>query len=165
MINPEIARNIISLEAKAMQDNLIVLNNLLINLGQEKSKLRPALGGWTILELICHLNDFEAIFLSRLKAVVKKGLATLPTRTVEAEKEARSKYLDKDLLEVLAKFGLARAKSIKYLEQINPNDLGKLGIHPQYGNLSLLELILRFSAHDVNHIKQITNILKEHNEI
>ncbi len=165
MINSKIAKNVISLELKAMQDNLIIYQNLLTNLSQEQSKLKLSKGGWTILEVICHLNDYEAIFLNRLKAVVNKNLAELPFRTEKEEKLAQSKYLTKDLVKVLKEFGSSRAKSINYISSINPNDLGKLGIHPQYGNLSLLELILRFSAHDVNHLKQITNILKEHNEI
>ncbi len=165
MSDSQILQNIVNLQIKAMQDSIIVYKNIIANISPKNSRLKLAKGGWSILEVVCHLSDYESIFLARLDVVVKHEKPNLPVRTSELEARAQSKYPDKNLARTFLQFEGSRKKSINYIKQINPSDLTRQGIHPVYGNLSLVELITRFSSHDINHLKQITNILKEHNEI
>ena len=165
MFNSQIAKNVIVLQLKTMQDNLTIYKNVLSNLSSKQSKLRLAAGGWSIEEIVCHLSKFESIFLARVQLVIKENMPDLAVASTKPKELTSTKHKNMSLADCLKEYELNRIKSIEYIEQINPNDLSKIGIHPQYGQLSLLELILRFSAHDVNHLKQITNIFKEHNEI
>ncbi len=165
MLHSQIAEQVIAVQINTMQDNLIIYKNLLSNLSSKQSKSSLAAGTWSIEEIVCHLSEFESIFLARVQLVIKENMPDLAVASTKPKELTNSKHKNRSLADCLNEYELKRKKSIEYIEQIDPSDLSKIGIHPQYGRLSLLEIILRFSAHDINHLKQITNILKEHNEI
>jgi DinB superfamily len=63
-----------------------------------------------------------------------------------------------ELLEALAKL---RQKNIGILESWNLSDeqLNLKGIHPEIGEVSLKQLLATWLVHDLNHIRQIVNVM------
>jgi hypothetical protein len=74
----------------------------------------------------------------------------------------------KTLPELLEEFKKIRTSSIDKLKklQINEGDLGKTGIHPTFGQVTLSQLLSTWVVHDLDHISQISRIMaKQYKEL
>jgi uncharacterized damage-inducible protein DinB len=67
----------------------------------------------------------------------------------------------KSLSQLLEEFKVLRAKGIEQLrsKNITQEDLGKRGIHPFFGSVSLSQLLAAWVVHDLNHIGQISRVM------
>ena len=63
---------------------------------------RPVAGKWSTLEVVCHLADFEPIFVDRMKRVLALGDAPLLLAADENQFFAALRYHDRDVDEELA---------------------------------------------------------------
>ena len=52
------------------------LRKLVAGLSAEQVRARPIPGKWSILEVICHLSDFEPVYLDRLKVILVQDRPT-----------------------------------------------------------------------------------------
>ena len=61
----------------------------------------------------------------------------------------------------LRRISYSRRKNLAYLrsKNITENDLGKVGIHPKVGSVTLRNLLATWVAHDLNHLSQINRVL------
>ncbi len=68
---------------------------------------------------------------------------------------------NKSLNQLLDEFELLRADNIKKLQamSISDDDLALTGIHPEFGRVTLQELISTWVAHDLGHISQISRVM------
>ena len=163
-MNTAFSEKLILSEIALMQDSNTIINNLVANLSKGQLFYKPSTDSWCILEVVCHLNDFEKIFQKRINQVLYSNYPLLFSREENAEKAARLSYVGQDLNTVLEELNLARAQSILTIQAIDPNSLYKLAKHNIYGDLSLYDIIKGFAIHDINHIKQISALLKGHSE-
>ena len=67
----------------------------------------------------------------------------------------------KTMNQLLEEFIVSRRKNLAYLrsKNITENDLGKVGIHPKFGSVTLRNLLATWVAHDLNHLSQINRVL------
>ncbi len=67
----------------------------------------------------------------------------------------------KTLSQLLDEFKAVRQKNITYLKAKNLTeaDLGKKGIHPAFGEVSLKQLLSTWTVHDLNHLAQISRVM------
>lgn len=67
----------------------------------------------------------------------------------------------KTLNELLTSFNKLREENIRHLLAMNisENDLDKEGVHPEFGNVSLKQLLATWVTHDLGHIAQITRVM------
>ncbi len=72
-------------------------------------------------------------------------------------KEEQSKSIES----LLEEFTNLRNNNLKDLEQLNilEKDFDKTGIHPEFGEVSLSQLIATWVAHDLGHIVQISRTM------
>jgi hypothetical protein len=70
-------------------------------------------------------------------------------------------YGDKTIAELLAKFSAVRQDSLKQLSSVdlNPVTLSKKGIHPEFGEVTLSQLLSTWTVHDLDHINQISRVM------
>lgn len=70
-------------------------------------------------------------------------------------------YQDKSIDELLKKFAAVRKNSIKELSSIEFNEttLSRKGIHPEFGEVTLSQLLSTWTVHDLDHINQISRVL------
>ena len=64
-------------------------------------------------------------------------------------------------------FKRARARSLRDLDelQLTPGDLGRKGRHPDFGQVTLGQLLATWTIHDLNHLGQIVDVLaRQHAE-
>lgn len=67
----------------------------------------------------------------------------------------------KSVVQLLEEFKLLRSKNIAILKemQITETELNKMGIHPEFGHVSLKQLISTWLVHDLDHFYQITRVI------
>ncbi|HLK28911.1 MAG TPA: DinB family protein [Puia sp.] len=70
----------------------------------------------------------------------------------------------KSLEDLLEEFKIIRKKNINILHSLNITDadLEKKGIHPAFGEVTLVQLLSTWVAHDLNHIAQIARVMAKH---
>jgi len=76
-------------------------------------------------------------------------------------------YNDRDIHELLAKFSNVREESLKQLRSIELNEktLSRKGIHPDFGEVTLSQLLSTWTVHDLDHINQISRVMaKQYND-
>ncbi|MCA9736612.1 MAG: DinB family protein [Gemmatimonadota bacterium] len=68
---------------------------------------------------------------------------------------------DRTLPELLDAFATLRAENLRALTalELGPADLARTGIHPEFGEVTLAQLLATWVAHDLGHIAQIARVL------
>jgi uncharacterized damage-inducible protein DinB len=123
-------------------------------LSREQLLARPIEGKWSSLEVVCHLADFEAVFVDRLTAVIAENEPTLPGRD-EQKYAARLAYHERDLEEQLRLIEACRGHVTRILRTLGDADLARKGIHTEAGPLTLEQLLGRIINHIQHHVKFI----------
>jgi uncharacterized damage-inducible protein DinB len=116
--------------------------------------------GWTALEVLCHMRDYESIFFERLSLTVEEDLPPLPNPNPD-ELAAERRYNEQDLATVYDEWTAQRTKLLDYLENLDEAAWGRQGDHPRRGRMTAQDQLTLIAWHDVNHIEQMTRILAE----
>ena len=121
---------------------------------------------WSSFEVVAHLIEAEETnWIPRARHLIAQGeSATFPPfdRFGFVEKSK-----GKNMAEMLEGFKEARARSLRDLERLRLTaaDLERRGRHPDFGAVTLSELLATWAIHDLNHIGQIVAVLaRQHAE-
>jgi hypothetical protein len=130
-------------------------------LGTE-SGWRPAAGEWSANECVGHLLEAERRgFAGRIRQILaggpSGGPAALQTWDPPAVAEARRYHL-RSGADLAAEFATLRAESVALVLGLRPEDLDRVGIHPDVGQLRVAELLGEWVHHDRNHIRQMLEV-------
>lgn len=115
-------------------------------------------GGWTALEVLCHLRDFNAIFHERARLVIEEENPKFIPRQ-HLQMVIDGKYNEQDPIAVLEDMMAERARLVAFYEARTPEELQRTGVHAEYGLLTLYDLMQQVGHHDADHTEQITRIL------
>ena len=116
--------------------------------------------GWTVLEVVCHLRDFEEVVRFRIRMLSTEDAPRFPIWDHDAL-VTENAYNHQDLQEVLHTL-LKSRKALQETFTALPAELWeRTGVHPEYGDYSMTDVALQVGWHDVNHMEQITRILNE----
>lgn len=115
---------------------------------------------WSPYDIVGHLIHGEhADWIPRARRILQDG----ETRAFEpfdrfAQFEASR---GKSLTELLDEFATARASSLSALEslRLTDADLDRRGRHPDFGAVTLRQLLATWVAHDLDHLMQVTRVL------
>lgn len=127
---------------------------------QTLTTYRDGGSGWTALEVLCHLRDYEQVFIERYRTAVEQVDGMLPDSTPD-KLAAANHYNEQNPAEVIAEWKRRRPLSIAYLRERADSDWERAAIHPVRGKLTLAELLTLETWHDTNHMEQMTRILRE----
>lgn len=121
---------------------------------------------WSSFDVVGHLIEAEETnWIPRIRHLIKHGeSAAFPPfdRFGFVEKSK-----GRTMAEVLDEFTSARARSLRDLDDLGlaPEDLGRRGRHPDFGAVTLGQLLATWAIHDLNHLGQIVNVLaRQHTE-
>ncbi len=144
-----------------MSNSLKILNTLVSDISQkDATTYRDSGDGWTVLEVLCHLRDYDEIFYQRANQILNEDNPTFVPRDHEAL-VIENAYNSQNLQSVLAELNTTRARFIAFFESLTPEQWDRNGFHPEYGEFPMTRSAMQVGTHDVNHIEQITRILKE----
>lgn len=145
-----------------MQQTHDTLRHLLANVSQETATtLRDAHDGdqgWTVLEVLCHLRDFDNVFRERVVMISEQDSPALP-RYDHLKLAQEGNYNGQQLAQVLADFTASRQQTIRCFEQLDGAQWDRVGVHPERGRFTMLDAALQIGMHDTIHLEQITRIL------
>ena len=137
-----------------------VLDVLLRNLARGWTLENEGPETWSPYDVLGHLvhGDRED-WIPRMETILNHGPARTFTpfdRFAQFE-SSRGKTLE-DLLD---DFGLLRAGNVDRLKEMNlsPMDLEQKGRHPDFGEVTLRELLATWVVHDLGHIRQICRVM------
>ncbi len=116
--------------------------------------------GWTALEVLGHLADFQGVIHQRAVMTVAQDNPMLPFPNPD-ELAVTNNYNGQSWQDLLHTFQSKRAEYIDFLKARTVADWERPAQHPTRGTLSFLEQFFLCTTHDVIHIEQIMRILAE----
>ena len=116
--------------------------------------------GWTVLEVLCHLRDFDDVFLERAKLTVENDFPDLPF-TDPDKMAAERKYYEQDFQAVYREWSARRETLVTYFQALGDDAWERAANHPVRGRFTLNDQLIVTAWHDVSHMEQMIRILTE----
>jgi uncharacterized damage-inducible protein DinB len=114
-------------------------------------------GTWSPGQVVAHLVEAEHdLWIPRMRAILG-GEAFPPF-----DRDGSIRSWGKESLDVLLdEFARRRSESLRSFAAINPTDadLDRTGKHPEFGTVTLSQLLSTWTAHDLIHLAQITRTM------
>lgn len=148
---------------RLMRDTVTILGYLLAGVDQATATtLRdPNDGdkGWTVVEVVCHLRDYDHIFLSRARQMVAEANPLLPGYDHE-QLAIENRYNDQELSEVFTALQRSRTEFVAFFQDLDEGTWNRAATHPERGRFTMDDALMQVGLHDTLHIEQITRILR-----
>jgi hypothetical protein len=135
------------------------LSEAILGAGDEQLRTRTAPGKWSILEVLCHIADFEIIGSERIRRVLSEEQPTLLNGEPD-DFERGLLYDMRDPHEELSLIQTIRSQTARILRHVPDDAWQRRGIHSTDGPLSLRQLIERVTNHIPHHVEFIKGKLQ-----
>ena len=92
------------------------------------------------------------------------SLADVLARVPDPRSDPHQQHAEPDLQtpeQLAAAFARYRQESLALLKQVNDDDLERTARHPQFGTVTLAQLLHTWAAHDLNHTIQAERALMQ----
>jgi uncharacterized damage-inducible protein DinB len=136
---------------------------LLGNIPYEWTSVNEGEGTWSAYDVVGHLVHCEqANWITRMNIILSdaedKRFAPIDTQAQFINSQGKT------MQQLLEEFKLLRSRNIQTLKQLNLTaaDLHKTGIHPQFGEVTLAQLISTWLVHDLDHLTQTARVMAKH---
>jgi hypothetical protein len=146
-----------------MQHTLGILDNVLA--GADPAALTtlrdPNDGdkGWTALEVLCHLRDYDEIFYQRTCLILEQEYPNLPGYDHEALAIER-RYNEQDVRQVYTDLVRSRKRFVEFFQALTADQWERAGVHPERGHFTMTDACAQVGTHEALHLEQITRILR-----
>jgi len=143
-----------------------VLRALLEGLPGQWTRRNEGPDTWSPFDVVGHLIDGEeADWMGRARIILTQGA----DRRFEPFDRLRHLRVNegKTLEELLDRFAELRARNLLELKALSPGpaELRLTGEHPEFGSVTLEQLLATWVAHDLGHIAQISRVMaKQYHE-
>ena|SRR5438105_11781885 len=116
---------------------------------------------WSPYQVVGHLTWIEECdWIDRTRLILEHGTE----RVFEpVDREAGfARFKGWRLTDLLDRFAAVRTTNLKTLETlVEIGDLGRRGIHPNFGEVTVSELLATWVVHDLNHVGQIVKTMSK----
>lgn len=118
---------------------------------REQVTARPVPGKWSTLEVVCHIADFEPVYVERMKRILTAENPTL--QGADQEDFARVlHYQERDLEEELRVVEATRNAMARIMEKLTTEQLARPGVHSERGPVTLEKIIQTIIGHIPHHL-------------
>lgn len=137
-----------------------VLTAFLSNVPATWVDVNEGKGTWSPFDILGHLVHGEKTdWVARTRIILEEGESKTfqPFDRFAQFEESKGK----SLATLLEEFEALREKNIQYLkgQTLTVSDYEKTGIHPDFGEVTLKQLLSAWVVHDLSHIRQIARVL------
>ncbi len=137
-----------------------VLNLWLKNLSDEWISKNEGAETWSVYDVVGHLIHGEKTdWIPRLNIIISNAETKVfdPFDRFAQFENSKGKSLEA----LLKEFTMLRQNNIKILKGLNlkEKDFDLTGIHPDFGKVTLRELLSTWTVHDLSHIAQMARIM------
>lgn len=151
---------------RALSGTPAVLRALLAHLPEDWVHCDEGPGTWSPFEVVGHLIHGEKTdWIPRARQILE-GPAGVPFQPFDRFAQVRESR-GKSLGLLLDEFEDLRVRNLEALESfgLGEADLDREGIHPEFGTVTLRQLLATWVTHDYSHVGQIARVLaKRHKE-
>ncbi len=148
-----------------LQRTPAVLRSLLQGLPAEWTSRNEGPGTWSPFDVIGHLIHGERTdWMPRAEHILQHGdSVAFPPFDREAMFAASR---ERTISELLDEFEILRAQSLQRLDSLRftNDDLARRGRHPEFGAVTMGQLLSTWVAHDLTHINQIVRVMAKQYE-
>src|SRR4051812_8468462 len=130
------------------------LRRAVAGLTQEELRARPGPGAWSILEVVVHLADSDAISIDRMKRILTEDDPPLLYADETAYVERLHTH-EQDLEDALLLFEVGRRQWARVLRRLPDDAFLRAGTHNRPGTMTLGELVASYVRHVDDHLKFI----------
>lgn len=145
----------------ALRHTPTILERILDDVPADRYGDRMAEGRFSLLEMVCHLADFEDIYLERMRAALKQDGVEVAD-VDEGSRAVEKRYDCRDLREELTVFGNRRRDLMTFVEELTEDQRGQAFTKEGMGRVTIKEYLAILSGHDLYHLEQATWYLKGH---
>lgn len=122
---------------------------------------QPAEGEWSLSEVMCHLRDVEReVHQVRFRLLIAEDNVFLPGVSADEWADERG-YCFEDGMKATASFLRAREETIALVKPLDEAMWQRQGRHAFFGRTSMHELLHLAVRHDEIHWQQISDLLKQ----
>jgi hypothetical protein len=134
------------------------IDRLINGVSTARLRERPASEKWSVSEIVAHLADGEIVGGFRMRLILgSPGTAIV---AYDQDQWVISGHYDKrDPRKTLEQFRLLREGNLDLLESLEPEQWKHYGMHSERGRESIEDIVRMFAGHDINHLRQIEEIL------
>ncbi|HSE43630.1 MAG TPA: DinB family protein [Acidobacteriota bacterium] len=130
------------------------LRELLDGVDLKTISKKPSESDWSPREILIHLIDTEFAWGFRYRVIMGENEPDL-TPYDQNLWAKRFTYGDQDATQLIRAFTPLRRVNMELLQTVDPSLYEKKGKHPQYGFITVAQMIVHLAAHDLNHLQQI----------
>jgi len=114
---------------------------------------------WSPYQVVGHLTHVEECdWIDRTRVILEHG-ADHVFEPVDRE-AGFARFNDWSIGELLNRFALARESNLTTLDElVEARDLARKGVHPDFGEVTLSQLLATWVVHDLNHVGQIVKTM------
>ena len=116
--------------------------------------------GWSILEVVCHLRDFDDFFYGRAVMMLEQDRPLLPAYDQDVLARERD-YPLQNLGEALVALRRSRERLIQFFRSLADEQWERDAIHPEHGEWTMTDAVMQVALHTTEHIEQFTRILRQ----
>jgi hypothetical protein len=124
-------------------------------------KVRPAAGGFSLVEHVCHLRDIEIEgYRVRIERMLAEATPFLPD--LDGDRLAREQdYRSQDLRAAERDFTATRATLVLQLAALMPEERRRAGVLEGVGRITLADLAAKMRQHDREHLAELAALRNE----
>jgi hypothetical protein len=130
---------------------------------EQARTIRDGGTGWTTVEVVCHLRDFDSVFQERAELTLRKEFAELPFPNPDRLARERN-YNALNLDRALSQWNANRMRMLSVFESVDIEDEDtwrRMGNHPKRGPFTLMDQLMLIPVHDMIHLNQLVKIIEE----
>ena len=135
------------------------LQRRLQGLSDAALRFKPAPNEWSVVEVVGHLCDVEALWAGRIRQMLASEQPAFPPFDPDAL-VAQQRYQEKQVAALLSTLAERRAEHLEFLRGLRAPQLERAGVHPVRGPVTVGSTIVILSGHDQLHLNQIEANLK-----
>lgn len=130
------------------------LRQVVKGMSKEQQLAKPVAGKMSTLEVVCHLSDFDPIYVERMKRTIAFDKPTIQgaDENVFAEKLY---YHDRDLEEEMKLLEASRGSMARILQKLPLEAWSREGLHNERGPMTLQKMVEVMNNHIPHHVKFI----------
>ena len=115
---------------------------------------RPGRGEWAVAEVLSHMADAEIALAFRIRKIAAEPREALVAWDQDRWADGGG-YRRTPPREALATFVALRRSNLAYVGRLRAAQKTQHGRHPEYGRLTIPQLLHHWAEHDLNHLEQI----------
>lgn len=128
-----------------------LLKTAIAGVREDQLDQTPVPGKWSIRQVVCHIADFEPVYMDRMKRVLVENNPTMFGGDPDVF-AAGLHYDKRNVQEELELISVVRRQMAVILRNTDVEDFQRTGVHSEAGPLTLETLLERITRHIPHHV-------------